>query len=145
MTSVEEKSINILFVCVGNTCRSQMAEGFARAYSDGKIKVRSAGTAAYGELVRPTIEVMKEKGIDISEHTSDQLTPDLFEWADVVVSMADYTADRLCPNSCHSRKIDWKIHDPFGGSIDAYRISRDEIEYRVKLLLDEIRDGEEIL
>lgn len=128
----------ILFICVGNTCRSQMAEGFARAYSDGKIKVRSAGTAAYGEVVRPTIEVMREKGIDISRHTSEQLTSDQLEWADVIVSMADYTAEELCPDSFQGIKIDWHIHDPYGGSMDAYRISRDEIEYRVKLLIDEI-------
>ena len=125
----------VLFICVGNTCRSQMAEGFARAYSDGKIKVRSAGTAAYGEVVRPTIDVMNEKGIDVSRHTSEQLTSEQLEWADIVVSIADYT----CPGSFQGRKIDWRIHDPFGGSMDAYRISRDEIEYRVKSLIDDIR------
>ena len=132
------KKMNLLFVCVGNTCRSQMAEGFAKSYGDGRIKVRSAGTAAYGSIVSSTIAVMKEKGIDVSEHTSDQLTPDLIEWADIVVSMADYTADELCPDSFSCRKIDWKIHDPYGGSMDAYRISRDEIEYRVKRLIKEI-------
>lgn len=117
-----------------------MAEGFARAYSDEKIKVKSAGTAAYGEVVTPTIEAMKEKGIDISQQTSEQLTPDQLEWADVVVSMADDSADELCPDSFTGRKIDWKIHDPYGGFMDAYRISRDEIEYRVKSLIDNIRD-----
>lgn len=117
-----------------------MAEGFARAYSDGKIGVKSAGTSAYGEVVKPTIEAMREKGIDISEQTSKQLTPDQLEWADVVISMADYSADQLCPDSFQGRKIDWKIHDPYGGSMDTYRISRDEIEYRVKVLIDDIRE-----
>jgi len=81
---------------------------------------------------------MKEKGIDISGHSSDQLTGEMIKWADVMVSMAPQRAGELCPTSFKGRKIDWKIHDPYGGSMDTYRLSRDEIEYRVKMLIKEI-------
>ncbi len=132
------EKINLLFVCRGNTCRSQMAEGFAGAYGDGRINVRSAGTTAFGEVVRQTIEVMKEKGIDVSGNSSDQLTDEMMEWADIVVSMADYTADELCPESFKGVKLDWDIYDPYACSMDVYRRSRDEIENRVKQLLEQI-------
>jgi len=134
----EREPMNILFVCLGNTCRSQMAEGFARAYGDGRIQVRSAGTAAYGEIVSPTIEVMGEKGIDISGYSSEQLTGEMIEWADVVVSMACQSIEKLCSPSFKGRTVDWEIHDPYGESLDVFRRTRDEIEDRVKQLLEKI-------
>lgn len=125
----------ILFVCVGNTCRSQMAEGFAKHYGKGKVEVRSAGTSASGSVNRSTIEAMKEVGIDISGQTSDQLTAGMLQWADVVVTMGCCTADQLCPVDFKGRKYDWKIEDPLGRPWAVMERVRDDIEKRVKELI----------
>ena len=129
--------MKILFVCIGNACRSPMAEGFARFYGKGNVEAKSAGTSALGRIVTPTKEVMMEAGIDISGQTSDQLTGEMIEWADVVVSMSNSIADEICPSTFKGRKIDWAVVDPIGMQMDTYRRVRDELEGRVKVLLDE--------
>jgi arsenate reductase len=125
----------ILFVCVGNTCRSQMAEGFARYHGAGRVEVRSAGTSAAGFLNATTIEVMRERGIDITGQTSDQLTDEMLAWADVVVTMGCCSADDICPVSFSGEKQDWPIEDPLGIPIEDTRRIRDEIEKRVMELI----------
>jgi len=127
----------ILFVCVGNTCRSQMAEGFARFLGRGRVEARSAGTSASGYLNGTTIEVMRERGIDIGGQTSDQLTGEMLDWADVVVTMGCCSADDICPISFKGQKYDWPIEDPLGIPIEDTRRIRDEIEERVRRLIDE--------
>ena len=124
----------ILFVCIGNTCRSQMAEGFARFYGRGKVEVKSAGTSAAGVVNRTAIEMMKEKEIDISSQTSKQLTGEILDWADIVVTMGCCSADDLCPVSFRGRKMDWPIEDPLGKDTGVFRKVRDDIEKRVKEL-----------
>ena len=132
-----EPKKRILFVCVGNSCRSQMAEGFASHYGKDLVECSSAGTSALGVVVDSTIEAMRERGIDISMQTSDQLTPEMIEWADTVVTMGCAPADVLCPPTYRGRKLDWEIEDPFGRSPEAIRRVRDEIERRVIALLEE--------
>jgi len=125
----------ILFVCVGNTCRSHMAEGFAHSLGAGRVEVRSAGTSAAGFVNRTTIEVMKERGIDISGQSSDQLTDNMLKWADVVVTLGCCSVDELCPLSYRGEKYDWPIEDPLGIPLEDTRRIRDEIEQRVKELI----------
>ena len=125
----------ILFVCVGNTCRSQMAEGFARFHGEGRVEVRSAGTSAAGYLNRTTIVVMRERGIDITDQTSDQLTDEMIDWADVVVTMGCCSADEICPVTFSGEKEDWPIEDPLGIPIEETRRIRDDIERRVLELI----------
>lgn len=125
----------ILFVCVGNTCRSQMAEGFAKHYGKGKVEVRSAGTSASGMVNRSTIEAMKEVGIDISGQTSDQLTDEMLGWADVVVTLGCCPAGQLCPIDFKGRMYDWKIEDPLGRPWAVMQRVRDDIAKRVKELV----------
>jgi len=127
----------ILFVCVGNTCRSQMAEGFAGFYGKDAAEVKSAGTSAMGFVNKSTIEAMKEIGIDISGHTSKQLTYEMMEWADVVVTLGCPPASSLCPTSYRGGKLDWNIGDPLGKPMDVMRAVRDDIGRRVKELIDE--------
>lgn len=129
--------MKILFVCVGNTCRSQMAEGFARKYGAGRAEVRSAGTSAAGVVNRSTMEAMKEVGIDISGHTSDQLSSEMVDWADVVVTLGCCSADSLCPAAFAGRMFDWKIDDPLGRPWDVMQRVRQDIEDRVKELIGE--------
>lgn len=128
----------ILFVCLGNTCRSQMAEGFARHYSAGRAEVKSAGMAPYVELVGPTIDVMMERGIDISCQEPKELTRKLVDWADVVVSLCHHRTASFCPTDFRGRRFDWDIFDPFGDSMATYREVRNEIERRVKGLFEEL-------
>src|SRR3972149_1054168 len=97
----------ILFVCVGNSCRSQMAEGFAKAYGRNEVEVKSAGTCASGIVHKGAIQAMAEKGIDISAQTSIQLTDEMIEWADMVITMGCCSADELCPASHKAEKYDW--------------------------------------
>ncbi|MEK7313335.1 MAG: arsenate reductase ArsC [Deltaproteobacteria bacterium] len=125
----------ILFVCVGNSCRSQMAEGFAKAYGRNEVEIKSAGTCASGIVHRGAIEAMAEKGIDISSQTSDQLTDDTIEWADIVVTMGCCSADELCPAFGKAEKYDWPIGDPLGRPWEVMQSVRDDIEERVKKLL----------
>ena len=126
----------VLFVCVGNSCRSQMAEGFARACGMGKIEVMSAGTSACGSVNRAAIEAMKEKGIDISAQTSKQLTDDMLEWADVVVTTGCCGAGELCPVDFEGERYDWPVEDPLGREWEVMRKVRDDIEDRVKKLIE---------
>ena len=128
----------ILFLCIGNTCRSQMAEGFARTYGKGLIEIKSAGTSAFGEVNGLSATSMSEIGIDISVQSSDQLSDDMLEWADVVVTLGCCKADELCPVDFTGRKLDWPIDDPFGGPMDMMDRVRDDIEERVKGLLEEL-------
>jgi len=114
-----------------------MAEGFARLHGAEKVEVRSAGTSAAGFVNRTTIEVMRERGVDISGQSSDQLTDEALGWADVVVTLGCCSADEICPISYRGEKYDWPIEDPLGIPLEDTRRIRDEIEQRVKRLIDD--------
>jgi len=112
-----------------------MAEGFAKFYGNGKVEVRSAGTAASGFVNKSTIEAMKEIGIDISAQTSKQLTDEMLDWADLVVTMGCCSASDLCPVSFKGKMYDWKIGDPLGRPWEVMQQVRQDIEDKVKGLL----------
>lgn len=127
----------ILFVCIGNTCRSQMAEAFALRHGEGKVEILSAGTNAFGSVHPDTIEAMRDIDIDISAQTSDQLTGEMIDWADTIVTLGCCTADELCPVTFEGEKLDWPIDDPFGRPSIVMERVRDDIEERVKELIGE--------
>ncbi|MBI5888673.1 MAG: arsenate reductase ArsC [Deltaproteobacteria bacterium] len=126
----------ILFICVGNTCRSQMAEGFARRYGNGLVDVKSAGTAATGYVNEETIEAMREEGIDISAQSSRQVTNELIKWAEMVVTLGGQSADSICPADYMGGKIDWPIKDPLGRPRELMEMVKDDIHGRVKDLIE---------
>lgn len=130
--------IKILFICVGNSCRSQMAEGFARHYGEGIIEVKSAGTKPGKEVARLAVEVMKEKGIDIFDQYPKMLTMEMLSDADHVISMG-CGVEESCPLPLRSDTIDWGLEDPYGQTIEKYREVRDEIEKRVKALIERLK------
>jgi arsenate reductase (thioredoxin) len=121
-----------LFVCIGNACRSQMAEGFARHYGGEDLIIYSAGSHPLGRVVSESIRSMKEKGIDISHHTSKGIpdVPDI-EY-DVLVTMG---CGDNCPTVRAKKRIDWKIPDPFGGGKDFFNKIRDLIGGKIENLL----------
>ena len=133
--------MNILFLCTGNSCRSQMAEGWARQLGGSDIMVQSAGIEAHGKNPR-AIAVMQEAGVDISQQESTRLTDDMLETADVLVTVCGH-ADENCPAlPAGIKKIHWPLEDPAKarGSeelvMQVFRASRDDIRRRVQELLD---------
>ncbi len=127
----------IMFVCKKNSCRSQMAEGFAKKLGEGKVEVTSSGLEA--SQVNPTaIEVMSEIGIDISDQTSKPLSDFQAEDYDAVVSLCGCGVN--LPNEWILREVfeDWQLDDPDGQPIDTFRRVRDEVKERVVKLVDKL-------
>ena len=125
----------VLFVCLGNCCRSQMAEAFARTYGQGICEVESAGLVPAVGIAPPVREVMEEKRIDLGEQFPkplDWIRPGTF---DLVVNMSGYPLERTLGAPVR----DWVVEDPIGRSGKVYRRVRDQIEALVKGLLDELR------
>ncbi|MEP7193077.1 MAG: arsenate reductase ArsC [Actinomycetota bacterium] len=126
---------SVLFVCVHNAGRSQMAAGFLAHLGAGQVEVRSAGSLP-GDQVNPSaVAVMAEVGIDISAQTPKILTTDAVEASDVVITMGCGDA---CPIFPGKRYLDWDLEDPAGHGVEAVRPIRDEIKARVQTLLTEL-------
>jgi len=132
--------MNILFLCTGNSCRSQMAEGWGRHLS-GEHAFRSAGIEAHGKNPR-AIVAMGEAGIDISGQESTRLTDDMLGWTDLVVTVCGH-ADESCPVlPAGVRKIHWPLEDPAKATGDeesvmqVFRATRDDIRERLTELLE---------
>ena len=129
--------VNVLFVCVGNSCRSQMAEAWARKLAPDKVRAFSAGSAPFGRIVPETYAVMAEKGVALEGQTSKGLREIPVAEMDVVVSMGCEVACPV-PGGFKGRIIEWEIPDPFSGDLDFYREVRDLIESQVKDLLNSL-------
>lgn len=126
--------MNVLFLCVGNAGRSQMAQAFLERH--GGHEVRSAGSRAEAALHPEVVEVMRELGYDLSDRTPRQLEPDAdAAWADVVVTMG---CGDVCPVLPGKSYVDWGLEDPAGKPLGPVREIRDEIEQRVAELAREL-------
>jgi arsenate reductase (thioredoxin) len=131
-----ETRVNVLFVCVGNSGRSVMAERLFRRAAEERHSARSAGSQAQpGERVhRQVIEALREIGIDASDHVPSRLDHEKTDWADVVVA----TCDDACPIIPGKRYVSWNLPDPMQLPLDEVRSIRDDIEARVGRLVDEL-------
>lgn len=134
----------LLFLCTGNSCRSQMAEGWARTLGGDVVEVQSAGIEAHGQNPR-AIAVMAEAGIDISGQQSTRLTDDLLGWADRVVTVCGH-ADESCPLlPPGTQKAHWPLDDPAKATgseaeiMATFRTTREEVRQRVTELLERLR------
>jgi protein-tyrosine-phosphatase len=125
----------VLFVCVHNSGRSQMAAALLDHYAEGRVHVRSAGSTPSSEINPAVIAAMDEIGLDLSKEFPKPLTTDVVQAADVVVTMGCGDA---CPVFPGKRYLDWELPDPASKSIDDVRPIRDEIADRVRTLLDEM-------
>jgi protein-tyrosine-phosphatase len=125
----------IMFVCVHNAGRSQMAAGFMRALGGDRVEVLSAGSAPKESINPVAVEAMAELGIDIADQRPKVLTPEAVQQSDVVITMGCGDA---CPYYPGKRYEDWKLDDPAGQGIESVRVIRDEIKGRVEALLAEI-------
>ena len=126
---------SVLFVCVHNAGRSQMAAGWLRHLAGDRIEVRSAGSAPAASINPVAVEAMAEVGIDIAAQSPKILTPDAVESSDVVVTMGCGDA---CPFFPGTRYEDWVLDDPAGQGIEAVRPIRDEIRRRVEVLVADL-------
>ena len=129
----------VLFVCVHNAGRSQMAAALLSHHAEGKVNVRSAGSAPADEINPAVVEVMAEIGIDITQEFPKPLTDEFARAADVLVTMGCGDA---CPVYPGKRYLDWELPDPAGQGTDAVRTIRDEIDRRVRDLLAELTRGD---
>jgi arsenate reductase len=125
----------VLFVCVHNAGRSQMAAGLVKLRSDGRIHVRSAGSDPGEEINPAVVAAMEEVGVDLSEEFPKPLTDEVVRAADVVITMGCGDA---CPIYPGKRYEDWTLDDPAGQDLDAVRRIRDEIDERVQRLISEL-------
>jgi arsenate reductase len=129
----------VLFVCLGNSCRSQMAEGFARALGADTWEVASAGLMPAVMIAPPVREVMDEKGISLGEQF-----PKPIEWMrpesfDLIVNISGYPL----PEGIRAPVVEWQVDDPIGRPLRVYRRVRDEIEGLVRGLLEDVRRAPE--
>jgi arsenate reductase (thioredoxin) len=127
----------VLFVCVHNAGRSQMAAGLVKLRSEGRIHVRSAGSDPADEINPAVVEAMQELGVDMSEEFPKPLTDEVVRAANAVITMGCGDA---CPIYPGKRYEDWVLDDPADQDLEAVRRIRDEIDGRVQKLIDELLD-----
>jgi protein-tyrosine-phosphatase len=125
----------ILFVCVHNAGRSQMAAAFLRHYEGDRVVVRSAGSMPAAEVNQGVVASMGELGIELVDAVPKKLTDAAVQESDVVITMGCGDA---CPIYPGKRYLDWELEDPAGKSVEDIRPIRDEVERRVKLLVEEL-------
>lgn len=127
----------VAFICVHNSCRSQMAEGWAKHLGKDVLDVYSAGTEDYPEVKPLAVKVMEEVGIDMSEHYP-KLLSDIPEEVDILITMG---CNVICPFVPNSYSEDWGLDDPSGGPIEDFRETRDIIKKKVEELIERVKDN----
>jgi arsenate reductase len=125
----------VLFLCVENAGRSQMAAALLDHYADGRVRVRSAGSQPADQVNPTVVEAMAELGLDISREFPKPMTDDVVRAADAVITMGCGDA---CPIYPGKRYEDWEVDDPAHADLEGVRRIRDEISQRVRSLLDEV-------
>jgi arsenate reductase (thioredoxin) len=129
------KKASVLFVCVHNAGRSQMAAGYLQALAGDRVEVRSAGSAPKNEVNPAAVAAMLEEGIDISANTPKILTDEAVEASDYVITMG---CGDVCPFFPGKEYLDWVLDDPAGQGVEAVRPIRDEIRKHIEALIAEI-------
>ncbi|NHF62178.1 arsenate reductase ArsC [Microcella pacifica] len=125
----------VLFVCVHNAGRSQMAAGYLRHFAGDRVEVLSAGSEPKDQINPTAVEAMAEEGIDIASNTPKVLTTDAVRASDVVITMGCGDA---CPIFPGKRYEDWELDDPAGQGIESVRVIRDDIKARIQALVAEL-------
>ena len=136
---MHEDPVEVLFVCVHNAGRSQMAAGLLKLRSEGRIQVRSAGSAPAEEINPNAVVALEELGVDMGEAFPKPLTDEVVRAADVVVTMGCGDA---CPIYPGKRYEDWELDDPAGQDLETVRQIRDELDRRVQRLIAELLPDE---
>lgn len=132
------KKYKVGFVCVHNSCRSQMSEGWAKKLGSDILESYSAGTEKYPDVKPLAIDVMKEDGVDMSNH-KPKLLNEIPDKLDFLITMG---CNVICPYLPNKHSEDWGIEDPSGKSIEEFRKTRDQIKRKVEDLIKRIKEGE---
>jgi arsenate reductase (thioredoxin) len=130
----------VLFLCIGNACRSQMAEAIARQRASDVIEASSAGLVPFGEIPGTTLAVLRECGISAEGQTSKPLRPEDMSAADLVVNMTGRSGTAIFKEKAVAPIEDWDVGDPYGSNLAVYREIRDQIEKRVEDLARRLRE-----
>ncbi|NLD18554.1 MAG: arsenate reductase ArsC [Tissierellia bacterium] len=125
----------VAFICVHNSCRSQMAEAWAKKLGNDDLEVYSAGTESYHEVKPLAVQVMDEVGVDMSDQRP-KLLNEIPEEVDILITMG---CNVVCPFVPNSHSEDWGLDDPSGGPIDGYRETRDLIKEKVENLISRVK------
>ena len=128
----------VAFICVHNSCRSQMAEGWAKKLGSDVLEVYSAGTERYPEVKLLAVKVMEEDGVNMSSHYP-KLLSDIPEEVDILITMG---CNVICPFIPNDHSEDWGLDDPSGGPIEDYRNTRDLIKEKVEDLIRRVKNRE---
>lgn len=131
------KKLKVAFVCVGNSCRSQMAEGFTRHYGDDILEIYSAGTIPTERVNPDAVSVMKGAGVDITDQYP-KLMEDIPSELDILITMG---CNVECPYVPCSFREDWGLDDPVGKPVEEFIKTRDTIENKVKDLIEKVKSG----
>jgi arsenate reductase len=137
MNQPSNRPLKILFVCIGNSCRSQMAEAWANHFGNGKVQAFSAGSHPLGEITAKTYDAMREKGFSLEGQWSKGLREVSVPEMDVVVGMGCEVACPV-PAGFKGRVVEWDVPDPYGQDMDTFRDVRDVIERQVLALLADL-------
>src|SRR5271169_2243899 len=130
----------VLFLCIGNACRSQMAEAIARHTASDVIEPSSAGLVPFGQIPSTTLDVLRERGISIDGQTSKPLRSEDLSDADIVINMTGRSGATIFTERV-TRMEDWDVGDPYGFNLAVYREIRDQIEVRVEDLARRLRES----
>ena len=128
----------VAFICVHNSCRSQMAEGWAKELGSDLLEVYSAGTEEYPEVKPLAVQAMEEAGVDMSQQYP-KLLSDIPQEVDILITMG---CNVVCPFVPNSHSEDWGLDDPSGGPIEGYRKTRDLIKSKVEDLIKRVKNNE---
>ena len=141
--------MKIMFMCTGNSCRSQMAEGFARASGQGLVEPYSAGVMP-SEVHPKTVQVMKETGVDISNQRSKGIDESLLNTMDIIITLCS-SAEAMCPMTPpRIKRMHWSIDDPKSATgteedvLNAFRRAREEIKKKIEILIEELKRVQKI-
>ncbi|MBZ5668548.1 MAG: arsenate reductase ArsC [Acidobacteriia bacterium] len=137
MTQSNDRPLQILFVCIGNSCRSQMAEAWAKHHGNGKVQAFSAGSHPLGVIAAETYDVMREKGISLDGQSSKGVREVPVAEMDVLVGMG-FEVTCPVPAGFQGRVVEWHVPDPYAHGMDTFRDVRDVIERHVLTLLAEL-------
>jgi protein-tyrosine-phosphatase len=137
MNQPSNHPLKVLFVCIGNSCRSQMAEAYANHFGKGKLQAFSAGSHPLGVIAAETYEVMREKGISLEGQSSKSVREVSVAEMDVVVGMGFEVASSV-PAGFKGRVVEWHIPDPYAHGMDTFRDVRDVIERQVLALITDL-------
>jgi arsenate reductase len=130
---------SVLFVCIHNAGRSQMAAGYLIHLAGDAIEVRSAGSAPTDSINPIVVEAMREEGIDLADQKPKILTTDTVRASDIIITMG---CGDTCPVFPGKRYLDWQLDDPAGKDIDVVRLIRDEIRHRIEELITDLRPSD---